>query len=174
MPRASGPAGAAASELAMNRPFVVVGAVAVVITAALAVVVVARAQPRVLPDPYEVGPMPMAAQTEEPATGFTGACLLDMMTYQPVLPLICYAPTGPVQYGKGSTKVTFPAKKVSRSYSTAPASYDSYQVLVSCYPHNADGSCPPRSFAVSRSCCDYGAPLVSLDGQTASGLAGFH
>jgi hypothetical protein len=156
----------------MNRPLAV-GAVAVVITAALAVVVVARAQPRILPDPSEVGPMAVAAQTQEPPTGFTGACLLDTMTYQPALPLICYAPTGTVQYGKGFTNVTFPAKKVSHSYSMAPASYDSYEVLVSCYPHNADGSCPLQSFAVSRSCCDYGTPLVSLDGQTASGLAGF-
>ncbi len=158
----------------MKRPPVVVGAVAVVITAALAVVVVARAQPRILPDPYEVGPMTVTAQIQEPPKGFTGACLADAMTYQPALPLICYAPTGQVQYGKGFTNVTFPAKKVARSYSTAPASYDSYDVLVTCYQHNADGSCPAQSFAVSRSCCDYGSPLVSLDGQTASGLAAFH
>ena len=158
----------------MNRPFVVVGAVAVVTTAALAVVVVARAQPRILPDPSEVGPMTMTAQLQEPAKGFTGACLLDAITYAPALPLICYAPGSGVQYGTGSTKVTFPASKVSRSYSSAPADYDSYQALVTCYPHAADGSCPQQSFAVSRSCCDYGTPLVSLDGQTATGLAGFH
>lgn len=115
----------------------------------------------------------MAAQTQEPPTGFTGACLVDYPAYEPTLPLICYAPPSTVQYGAGFTTVTFPAKKVARSYSSLPANYDSYQVLVTCYPHQPDGTCPSQSFAVSHSCCDYGIGLTSPDGQTASSLAIF-
>ncbi len=134
----------------------------------------------------------MIAQTTEPATGFTGACLLDFKTYEPTLPLICYSPSrmmasgdagadaaaagagaAGATYGAGITIVTFPAKSVFRPYLSGPANYDSYQVLVTCYPHTATGSCPQASFAVSHSCCDYGTNLTSMDGQTATGLASF-
>jgi hypothetical protein len=135
-------------------------------------------------------PPGMMAQTQEPATGFTGACLLDFMTYKPTLPLICYSPNlsaGPqaassdaaaqaaptAQYGSGLTKVTFPARKVFRSYGDLPPAYDSYQVLLTCYPPNPDGTCPFQSFAISHSCCDYGAIMTSLDSQTASGFVNF-
>jgi hypothetical protein len=157
----------------MNRPLVIVGAGALVLAAGIAVVAVARAQARSFPDPSEVQPSGMTAQTQEPPTGFTGACLLDYAPYLPTLPLICYAPTSAAHYGAGTTTVAFPAKKVFRSYSSLPANYDSYQVLATCYPHQDDGTCPQQSFAVSRSCCDYGTNLMSLDGQTASGLASF-
>lgn len=157
----------------MNRSLVIVGAGALVLAAGIAVVAVARAQPRSFPDPTEVQPSGMAAQMQEPPTGFTGACLLDHATYQPTLPLICYTPPSTVQDGAGTTTVSFPANKVADSYSSLPASYDSYQVLATCFPRQSDGTCPQQSFAVSLSCCDYGTRLTSLDGQTASGLAIF-
>jgi hypothetical protein len=139
---------------------------------------------RVFPDPSELTPPGLMAQTQEPATGFTGACLIDFMTYKPTLPLICYsanaapadggaqaAPTA--QYGSGQTKVTFPARKVFRPYDTSPPQYDSYQVLLTCYPPNPDRTCPSQSFAISHSCCDYGAIMTSLDARTASGFVNF-
>jgi hypothetical protein len=159
----------------MIRPLVLTGACTLALAASAAFVVVARAQSRSFPTASEVTPAGMTAQTQEPATGFTGACLLDYMTYEPTLPLICYSPTGSsVQYGSGTTTVSFPAKEVARSYASPPASYDSFQVLLTCYPHNSDGTCPQQSFAVSRSCCGYGANLISLDGKTATGIAAFH
>lgn len=170
----------------MNRPRFL-GGVAAAVVAAGAVVAVARAQPSTFPDPSQITPAGMTAQTQEPTTGFTGACLVDFRSYEPKLPLICYAPNRPMApgdaaadagnsgttYGAGTTVVTFPAKSVFRPYASGSANYDSYQVLVTCYPHTAAGVCPQSSFAVSRSCCDYGTNLTSLDGQTASGLANF-
>jgi hypothetical protein len=157
----------------MNRTLLVAGAGVSIVAAGVAVGVVARAEAPILPDPGDVGPLTMAAQLQEPPTGFTGACLLDYMAYQPTLPRICYSPTTPVIYGGGTTSVTFPANRVLRPYSSAPASYDSYEVLVTCYPHGSDGACPQQAFAISRSCCDYGTELISVDGQTASGLVAF-
>jgi hypothetical protein len=148
----------------MKIPLVLAGTFVV----AVGGVVVARAQ-----GPSDVGPPGMTAQTQEPPSGFTGACLLDHMTYEPTLPLICYAPSSAASYGAGSTTVTFPAKTVFRPYASLSANYDSYEVLVTCYPHSTSGACPQQAFAVSHSCCDYGASLTSLDGKTASGLAGF-
>jgi hypothetical protein len=115
----------------------------------------------------------MVVQTQEPPTGFTGACLIDFLTYQPTLPLICYSPSGKVSYGAGTTTVTFPANLVFRPYASPPATYDSYQALVTCYEHTSAGTCPQQSFPVSHSCCDYGTDLISLDGQVATGLASF-
>ena len=144
---------------------------------------IARAQARSFPDASTIRLTPQSnigtcigcttEQTQEPATGFTGACLLDSMTYEPKLPLVCYAPNTTVQYGAGFTNVIVPASAVARSYSTLPAGNDSYMVLATCYPHNKDGSCPQAAFAISNSCCDYGANMVSLDGQTAQGIASF-
>jgi hypothetical protein len=145
---------------------------------------------RVFPDPSEITPPGMMAQMQEPATGFTGACLIDFMTYKPTLPLLCYSPnqgtgaqTAPsdaatraaptAQYGSGQTKVTFPAQKVFRSYGAMAPTYDSYQVLLTCYPPNPDGTCPFQSSAISHSCCDYGAIMTSLDARTASGFVNF-
>jgi hypothetical protein len=168
----------------MSRRLVLLGAAVLVLGAAAARGQIARAQPTSLPDPGVVRLTPQSnigtcigcttLQAQEPPTGFTGACLLDAMHYQPTLPLARYAPGPTVQYGKGFTNVIFPdAKQVAGSYSTLPAASDSYMVLATCYPHNADGSCPQASFAVSRSCCDYGANIISLDGQTAQGVAIF-
>jgi hypothetical protein len=156
----------------MNK-LTILGAGVLILAASIAVVVVARAQSRSFPAANEVVPPGMTAQTQEPATGFTGACLLDYKTYQPTLPLICYAPGSTATYGAGSTTVTFPAKEVLRSYGSLPTQYDSYQVLITCYPHKSDGSCPSPSFAISHSCCDYGMDLTSLDGQAATGQANF-
>jgi hypothetical protein len=171
----------------MKRPRILGCVAAVVLGAAGAVVVIARADPRAFPDPSQISPSGLIAQTTEPATGFTGACLVDFKTYEPTLPLVCYSPsrmmaTGDAAadagsagatYGAGFTTVTFPAKSVFRPYLSGPANYDSYQVLLTCYPHTPAGACPQSSFAVSRSCCDYGTNLTSIDGQTASGLANF-
>ncbi len=114
-------------------------------------------------------PVTVTVQTTEPASGFTGACLLPFMAYQPTLPSVCYSPGGTVKYGAGSTRVTIPAAKVFRSYSTLPPQYDSFQPLATCYPHSADGTCPSISQAVSRSCCDYGTNMTSSDGVFAAG-----
>jgi hypothetical protein len=120
------------------------------------------------------GGISLTVQRAEPAVGFTGACLVPFSTYAPQLPTVCYSPAGDVKYLSGSTTTAvFPAAKVARSYGAVPAQYDSYQVLETCYPHNADGSCPQPSFAVSHSCCDYGTEMVSTDGQFASGFANF-
>jgi hypothetical protein len=120
----------------------------------------------------------LSVQTTEPATGFTGACLVPQLTYTPQLPTVCFVPGGffpygppdaNVIYGNGSTSVTLPAAFVARPYSTLPAGYDSYQTLVTCFP-NSPPACPQPSFAVSNSCCDMGTQMVSLDGKNASGL----
>jgi hypothetical protein len=154
-----------------KRPLV--GASALVLVAGVAFGVLARAQPQSFPDPTEVTPAGLTMQSQEPPTGFTGACLLDHMTYAPALPAVCYAPGTQAQYGAGTTPVSFPAAKVARSYEALPVTYDSYQALVTCFPHTMAGTCPTGSFAISRSCCDYGTVLTSTDGQTAKGLASF-
>jgi hypothetical protein len=118
-------------------------------------------------------------QTTEPAAGFTGACLVAQATYTPQLPSVCLVgggffpnvpPDANVLYGNGATSITLPAAAVAHSYSTLPASYDSYQTLVTCYPRTPHGDCPQASFSVSHSCCDMGMPMVSLDGKSATGL----
>jgi hypothetical protein len=119
------------------------------------------------------GGVTMHVVTSEPPTGFVGACLVPFVTYTPQLPTICYQPGGNIVPGVGSTKVSMAAASAARSYGTLPASYDSYQALVTCYTHDADGTCPFDSFAVSRSCCDLGTNMISLDGVTATGTANF-
>jgi hypothetical protein len=171
------------------------------LAAAIGSVELAKAQPAGL----TCGSLSLAMQTTEPATGFTGACLAQYMTYAAQLPVVCYSPavaggaeggaaagalpdgapgdagpgdagspasTGGVTYGQGTTACMVPAGNVFRSYFTLANSYDSYQVLMTCYPHGDDGKCH-QGFAVSRSCCDYGTNLISLDGQTATGLVNF-
>jgi hypothetical protein len=130
---------------------------------------------RIFPGQSEVMPSGLVAQTQEPADGFTGACLLDYMPYKPTLPLICYSPGPNGQYDAGlTTVVTFKAPEVFRSYGNVASQYDSYQVLATCYPPDPVKGCDPsQSFAISRSCCDYGVILTSLDGKTASGTANF-
>ncbi len=182
----------------MNRRLLLPGACVLVLGTAAALVRIARAQPVSFPDPSVVILTPQSnngtcmgcttLQTQEPPTGFVGACLFASMTYEPKLPLACYTPQISVTYGAaggGFTNVIFPdAKAVSRPYSTLPAAYDSYMVLGTCYPHgsagtdgggtaSASGACPQSSFAVSHSCCDYGTTMTSLDGKTAQGTAFF-
>jgi hypothetical protein len=161
---------------------VVVIGMAVVAGAGVSVALIARAEPpavdagsqaQTFPAASEVTPAGMTVQTQEPPTGFTGACLVNYATYQPTLPLICYSPGTMAQYGK-SHPVTFPAQKVFRAYDGLPARYDSYLRVATCYPRDPDaGTCPSQSFAVSHSCCDFGMHLVSVDGQTATGVVGF-
>jgi hypothetical protein len=120
----------------------------------------------------------LSVQTTEPASGFTGACLVAQLTYTPQLPTVCYVPGGfvapdvpagsSVVYGSGSSNITLPAAAVARAYALLPPSYDSYQVMVTCYPHTMSGGCPQASFAVSNSCCDMGTNMTSLDGQSAT------
>jgi hypothetical protein len=121
----------------------------------------------------------LSVQTTEPPTGFVGACLVPQITYDPQLPAMCFVPggffpNGPVDanvvYNNGSTSVTLPASKVARAYSTLAPSYDSYETLVTCFPHTPTGSCPQPSFSVSNSCCDMGTQMISLDGVNATGL----
>jgi hypothetical protein len=95
---------------------------------------------------------------------------MDFMTYTPTLPLICYSP-GAARYGAAlTTTLKFPAQEVFRSYANVPSQYDSYQVLVTCYPPD---QCPNPSLQISHSCCDYGSIMTSFDGQTASGTVHF-
>jgi hypothetical protein len=170
----------------MNRRLVFLGAGGLLVLGAVAAAVgTALAQPT-YPDPNEVTLTPQpnngqctrctTIQAQEPDGGFTGACLFTSMTYQPQLPLVCYSPSDhTANYGPdaGATTVAFPAADVARSYAKSPGNYDSYEVLGTCYPHNADGSCPQWSSSVSQSCCDYGANMISLDGKTATGTAFF-
>ncbi len=170
----------------MNRR-TIYGAIAGSLVVAGAVAGVARAQSQPAPpDPSLVTltPLPLGGAgctgcstlvKTEPATGFVGGCLSTAdITYVPTLPVACYQPTSVTGYGAaapGLTKFSFPASQVALSYSTLAPGYDSYDVLETCYPHDKNGTCPSGSYAVSRSCCDYGTKLVSLDGKTASGLA---
>ncbi len=167
-----------------------------VLASAIGFVELAKAQPAGL----ACGTLSLAMQTTEPPSGFTGACLAPYMTYAPQLPTVCYSPaaagptdgglpegappdggaadasspasTGGVTYGQGTTACTVPAGNIFRSYWNLNPSYDSYQVLLTCYPHGDDGECH-QGVAISKSCCDYGTNLTSLDGQTATGLVDF-
>jgi hypothetical protein len=118
------------------------------------------------------GGVTMRVVNTEPPGGFTGACLLPFVTYAPMLPTVCYSPAGNIQYGIGTTRVTAPNASVARTYGTT-AAYDSFQAVTTCYPHNADGTCPTAALAVSHSCCELGTNMVSADGQYATGLANF-
>jgi hypothetical protein len=172
---------------------------AVPVAGAICAVAVARAQPSGL----TCGNIPLTAVTAEPATGFLGACLVPYMTYSPQLPAVCYSPaavagvseggvpeagtasggdggagdaggagTGGVTYGIASTACKIAAGNVFQSYGTVASNYDSYRVLVTCYPHDMYGKCA-QGFAISRSCCDYGANMTSLDGESATGFVNF-
>jgi hypothetical protein len=113
----------------------------------------------------------LVVDTQEPLHGFTGACLAQAVSYVPTLPTVCYrVKQAGTSAGFGThslTVVTAPAASVFQPYSvldttTATANPDSYKVLLTCYPHNADGTCPIPSQAVSRSCCDLGAHMTAL------------
>jgi hypothetical protein len=127
-------------------------------------------------------------QTSEPPTGFVGVCLAPHLTYAPSLPSVCYAVKLPdtvsSQMGGGNvpvplhafTVVSATATHVFSAYGTADttlsaASYDSYQVLMTCYPHGSAGDCPSPSLPVSRSCCDLGTHMTSLFKKIARGFA---
>jgi hypothetical protein len=113
----------------------------------------------------------LTVDTQEPLHGFTGACLAPYVSYVPVLPTVCYRvkQAGATSaFGTHSyTVVTAPAASVFQPYSRldatlATANADSYQVLMTCYPHNANGTCPTPSQGVSRSCCDLGMHMTAL------------
>jgi hypothetical protein len=126
------------------------------------------------PDPSRISPPGLVEETEEPAAGFTGACLVDTILYEAQLPLVCYAPTGPVEWGVNQL-ITFPAASVSLSRDSLPPTYDSYLAVETCFPQADGGGCPFGSSLVSRSCCDLGITLVALgagsDGGDAEGVA---
>jgi hypothetical protein len=127
-------------------------------------------------DPSEVLFVPFTVQTSEPATGFTGACLAPYVTYSPQLPTVCYLPKAPLvdpdagTLRLGATRFVVPAAKVVRSYSQNGQNYDSYQALVTCFPHDSSGNCPQLSYAISKSCCNLGTNLISIDGKSAEGI----
>ena len=128
-------------------------------------------------------------QTSEPPTGFVGVCLAPHLTYTPSLPSVCYAvklpdtvlssqmPGGNVPVPLHAfTVVSATAAHVFSPYGTADtmlsvANRDSYQVLMTCYPHGSAGDCPSPSLPVSRSCCDLGTRMTSPFGKIASGFA---
>jgi hypothetical protein len=121
-----------------------------------------------------MGEVAVQVQTTEPPTGFTGACLLPFLTYEPQLPTVCYSPTsstGSVIYGAGATtQLVVPAKTVwLASMWTLPPEHDSFQPVMTCYPHNKDGTCPAPSQALSMSCCDVPMPMSCTDGVFAHG-----
>jgi hypothetical protein len=175
-----------------GKPLVLL--LAIPVAGALCAVAVANAQQTGL----VCGTIPLTMQTTEPATGFTGACLAQFTSYEPQLPTVCFSPPAPlmidggaseagaavidgggaagassgVTYGKAPTTCTMPAANSFRSYASLAPNYDSYTVLMTCYPHGAGGKCT-LGFAVSKSCCDYGTSMISLDGKTATGLVNF-
>jgi hypothetical protein len=113
----------------------------------------------------------LIVDTQEPLHGFSGACLAPYLSYAPMLPTVCYrVKQASASSGFGThsyTVVTASAASVFQPYSTldatlATANPDSYQVLLTCYPHDATGMCPTPSQSVSRSCCDLGAHMTAL------------
>jgi hypothetical protein len=153
----------------MRRRTLIVIALAVLVGAGAAAKI-AQAEPIGL----TCGTVALTVETSEPPTGFTGACLASHMNYVPQLPSVCYSPkAGSVTYGTGFSTCTVPAASAYAPYWTLPASYDSYRVLMTCYPQTPAGTCPQNSVSVSNSCCDYGSEMTSLDGHVASGLVAF-
>lgn len=126
-------------------------------------------------DASEVAFVPFTVQTAEPPTGFTGACLAPSVTYAPQLPTVCYSPKASLVdtdggLRLGATRFAVPAAKVLRAYSQNGTNYDSYQALVTCFPHDGSGHCPQLSYPISNSCCDLGTNLISVDGKSAEGI----
>jgi len=133
------------------------------------------------PSASAVTPAGLTMQTTEPPGGFTGACLLPALIYAPQLPLVCYSPAGAQSSASGSgiewgatQEITFPAAQVAHSYDSLPSNNDSYYPVATCAPHVSDGGgCPTGLYAISASCCDYGAQTISVDGTTAFSFVKF-
>jgi hypothetical protein len=136
------------------------------------------------------GGLSMTVQTDEPADGFTGACLLGpdgRISDHAQLPVVCFSPQGNVQYGVAAstteatmTEVIVRAAEVVQSDTPAAANFDvfpytadyasyHYQVLMTCYPKDAGGACAGGT-PVSRSCCDVGANMQYLYANLAHGF----
>jgi hypothetical protein len=137
------------------------------------------------------GGLSITVQTEEPVTGFTGACLLGpdgRLSDLVQLPAVCFSPEGNVQYGVAAsmtpmTEVIVRAAEVVQSDTPAAANFDvypysadytsyHYQVLMTCYPKGDGGACPAGT-PVSRSCCDIGANMQYLYANLAHGFVDF-
>jgi hypothetical protein len=126
---------------------------------------------------YGTAPISLAVEETEPPEGFQGACRLPYLTYAPQLPTVCYAPpadpTGQkVKYASGSsTEIVLPASAVFHPHWSLPPQYDSFEAVMTCYPHDP-GSCPAPSLPVSRSCCGAPTLMTCKDGIFANGGRG--
>jgi hypothetical protein len=137
----------------------------------------------------------LTVQTAEPASGFTGACLMNR-PYGAALPSVCFSPDSATYTGydggTASVKCSAPAASVAQpdwsigapqnGKATRQNASDSYEVMETCVPHvkggdcalYANGGCPCNTMPISGSCCThYGTRMASSDGQTATGTAYF-
>jgi hypothetical protein len=139
----------------------------------------------------------LTIQTSEPPEGFSGACLMER-PYSKGLPSVCYSPTnGSYDISLNPTQCKIPAASVVQpnwhlsvdqtNHTVTRENIPTYRVMETCGPHLAtpspdcawgpdgrNGSCPCNMTPVSHSCCtQYGTPMDSADGMTASGTAYF-